>query len=86
MSAADHIPDAALAVGAKTTSGMTYGGSAVAVWGGLTMNELGIIIGIVSSVAGLIGGLCIQWYWKRRHYLLAREKLELLKRGGADDE
>lgn len=43
--------------------GMTYGGASMAVFSGLTWNQIGVIVGIVVGVAGL----CLQlWYTLRR--------------------
>ncbi len=42
---------------------MTYGGATTAVIGGLSLNHIGVIVGIVVGVAGL----CLQlWYTLRK--------------------
>lgn len=71
-----HAAEVAMTFGAKATSGMTHGGAAVAVVGGMTLNEIAIVVGIVVSVLGLFGNWCINWYWKQQEHRLARERHE----------
>jgi len=56
---AQSASDAAMS---KVGVGMGLSGGAAAALGGLTMNTLGVIFGMV---IGLLG-LCIQWYYKHR--------------------
>jgi len=67
---------AASTLGWKITIGMTHGGAAVSVVGGLTLNELAMAVGIAVSVVGLVGNLAITWHWKARHYRLEKDRLE----------
>lgn len=72
-----HVAEAAAStVGGKVTFGMTHGGAAIGIYGGLTLNELAVVVGIVVSIAGLLGNLAITWHWKARHYRLEAERLE----------
>lgn len=86
MSASEHLSEAALAAGAKATAGMTHGGATLTIFGGLTLNELAVVVGIVVSVAGLIGNWVITWHWKRAHYQLERERMEKECRSGVGGE
>lgn len=67
---------AASTLGGKITFGMTQGGAALSVIGGLTLNEWAAAVGMVVAVAGLVGNFIITNYWKRKHYRLERERLE----------
>jgi len=61
--------------GSKLATGMTYGGSATAFFGGLTLNEFAIIFGMV---IGLLG-FALQVYQtihKRRVYIEERRLLQ----------
>ena len=63
------------AVMSKVATGMTYGGSATAFFGGLTLNEFAIIFGMV---IGLLG-FALQVYQtihKRRVYIEERRLLQ----------
>lgn len=71
-----HVADAATSIAGKVTLGMTHGGAAVGVVGGLAWNELAVAVGIAVSVLGLFGNWLITWYWKARHYRLEAERLE----------
>lgn len=53
----------AVIVGGKVAA---YGGSGAAVVSGLTLNELGVIVGIVVGVAGLVLGQFWSWRKDRR--------------------
>lgn len=53
----------AVIVGSKVAA---YGGSGAAVVSGLTLNELGVIVGIVVGVAGLVLGQVWSWRKDRR--------------------
>lgn len=52
--------------------GTTSGGAATAVVSGLTLNDVGVYVGIA---VGLIG-LCIQWYYGRRRNRLLLEQAQ----------
>lgn len=81
MSTTQHnAVDAATTMIGKVTTGMTHGGAAVSVLGGLTWNEAAVVVGIAVSVLGLFGNWLITWYWKSRHYRLEAERLEWDKR------
>lgn len=56
----------ATAVKADTAHKVTQVGASGAVIFGLALNEWGVIVGIVVA----IGGLGIQWYYKRKEYRL----------------
>lgn len=71
-----HVAEAATTMAGKVTLGMTHGGAAVSIAGGLTWNELAIAVGIAVSVLGLLGNWLIAWYWKSRHYRLEAERHE----------
>lgn len=61
--------------GSKLATGMTYGGSATAFFGGLTLNEFAIIFGMV---IGLLG-FALQVYQtihKRRVYIEERRLIQ----------
>lgn len=62
-----------------------YGGAAGAVVSGLTITEVGVVVGIAVGVLGLIFGQ----YWEWRRFKLqkwkAREEVEALKQKGVCD-
>ena len=49
---------------------MTYGGAGTAVVAGLSLSEVGVIIGIVVGIVGL----CLQWYYAHRRDLREAEQ------------
>lgn len=69
------------AVAIKAANAVTQAAAAGTVYFGLTLNELGVIIGIIVAVVGLIGQLGLTWYYKHQHLELARQK-----RAGDRDE
>lgn len=72
-----------VAIGISKTA--QYGGAAGAVWGGLTLSEIGVIVGIVVGVAGLL----LTQYWAarrdRRERDLYQARLSAIK-GACDAE
>lgn len=62
----------------KTATAATYGGSAGAVYFGLTANEIAAFGGLAVAIAGLL----VTWHYKHKHYKLA--ELKMLE--AADDE
>lgn len=55
--------DAAVAATVSAhASKATYGGSAVSIFGGLTLNELAIVVGMFTAILGL----AVQWYYKHQ--------------------
>jgi outer membrane lipoprotein SlyB len=56
----------------KTLTGATFFGSGTAIFGGLNANELAAIGGLVIGVLGLL----INWYYKHKHYELAKQQSE----------
>jgi hypothetical protein len=57
---------------AKAASAATYGGSATAVFFGLTANEFAALGGLVIAVIGLL----VNIWFKHQHLKIAREKNE----------
>lgn len=57
---------------ANTGNGVTGVGAAWAIWGGLTLNDLGVIVGIL----GVILGTAITLIYKRKEVNLKREIAE----------
>ncbi len=76
--------ETALAVGAKVTTAMTQGGAGVAIIGGLTFNEMAIVVGIVVSVLSMAGNWAINWYWQSREHRLKVERFEWERRARDD--
>lgn len=58
----------------KTANVVTQAAAACTVYFGLTLNEIGVIVGILVGVIGLIGQLSLTWYYKHQHLQLARQK------------
>jgi hypothetical protein len=58
----------------KTANVVTQAAAAGTVYFGLTLNEIGVIIGMFVAVIGLIGQLGLTWYYKHQHLELARQK------------
>lgn len=62
------------AVAIKVANAVTQTAAAGTIYSGLTLNEVGVIVGIVVAVIGLIGQLSLTWYYKHQHLQLARQK------------
>ena len=62
------------AVVVKAANTVTQVAAAGTVYAGLTLNEIGVIIGMAVAVVGLIGQLGITWYYKHQHLTLARRE------------
>lgn len=62
------------AVAIKTANVVTQAAAAGTVYFGLTLNEIGVIIGMFVAVVGLVGQLGLTWYYKHQHLELARQK------------
>jgi hypothetical protein len=62
------------AVAVKVANAVTQTAAAGTIYFGLTLNELGVIVGIIVAVVGLIGQLALTWYYKHEHLKLARNK------------
>lgn len=71
-------------------SGMvgTQAGAVMAVFGGLTLNELLAVGGFLLALASFVFQVCVTIYFKQQHLSLARARLEadLDGRGGEDDD
>lgn len=59
-------------VATKTAAVATYGGSASAIFFGLTANEFGTLAGVVIGLVGLIATI----YYKQQHLNIARQALK----------
>lgn len=64
----------------RIASVVSYAGAGTAVVGGLTLNEWGVIAGMLIGIAGLVLG----WWYKRKHYRLAA-KIAAVKYGVTED-
>jgi len=61
-------------LGAKVGATLAYGGSGGAVFFGLTVNELGVVVGIFTAITGLAMNFYFKWredqrqerYWAER--------------------
>lgn len=62
------------AVAIKAANVVTQAAAAGTVYFGLTLNELGVIVGMFVAIVGLIGQLTLTWYYKHQHLQLARNK------------
>lgn len=62
------------AVAIKAANAVTQAAAAGTIYFGLTLNELGVVVGILVAVVGLIGQLGLTWYYKHQHLELARQK------------
>lgn len=58
----------------KVAGTVTQAAAAGTVYFGLTLNEIGVIIGMFVAVVGLVGQLGLTWYYKHQHLELARRK------------
>ena len=59
-----------VAMAQKITSATTYGGSGVAMYFGLTANEIAAFGGLFVAVIGLVANIWITWHFKSKHYKL----------------
>ena len=72
--AADQaVQHTTIAVSSKLANGMTFGGSATAFIGGLTLNEFAIIFGMVIGLLGFI--LQVYQTLHKRQLIIAEKKL-----------
>lgn len=62
------------AVAIKAANAVTQAAAAGTIYFGLTLNEIGVIIGMFVAVVGLVGQLGLTWYYKHQHLELARQK------------
>lgn len=62
------------AVAIKTATVVTQAAAAGTVYFGLTLNELGVVVGMLVAIVGLIGQLGLTWYYKHQHLQIARKK------------
>ena len=62
------------AVAIKVAGTVTQAAAAGTVYFGLTLNEIGVVIGMLVAVIGLIGQIGLTWYYKHQHLELARKK------------
>lgn len=69
------------AIAVKAANIVTQSAAAGTIYFGLTLNELGVIVGIIVAIVGLVGQLGLTWYYKHQHLELARKK-----RAGDNDE
>lgn len=58
----------------KVAGAVTQAAAAGTVYFGLTLNELGVVVGMLVAVLGLIGQIGLTWYYKHQHLRLARQK------------
>lgn len=58
-------------VATKAALTATYGGSAGAVYFGMTANEIAAFGGLIIAIIGLL----VTWYYKHKHYKLAEKSL-----------
>lgn len=52
----------------------TAAGSVSAIWGGLTLNDYGVLIGIVIGFLGLV----MRWHWEKKTYNLKKLEIETM--------
>lgn len=62
------------AVAIKVANAVTQTAAAGTVYFGLTLNEIGVIVGMLVAVLGLIGQIGLTWYYKHQHLQIARQK------------
>lgn len=62
------------AVAIKVANTVTQAAAAGTIYSGLTLNEIGVIIGMFVAVVGLVGQLGLTWYYKHQHLELAKRK------------
>lgn len=75
----------------KITNIATYGGSVLAIISGLSLNQWGVVIGIIVGVLGMVGNLSVNIYFKLLDYRLKKYRLQqelsgLLRRKEEVDE
>lgn len=70
----------------KITSATTYGGSSVAVYFGLTANEIAAFGGLFVAAVGLIANIWITWHFKAKHYKLKEAEAYNRRMARAYDE
>lgn len=63
-----------MAVVHKASTTATYGGSATALYFGLTANEFAAVGGLIVAVIGLVAKLGIDIYYKHQHLKIARQR------------
>lgn len=72
----------------KTTQVMMYGGSLGTILSGLSLNQWGVIVGMVVAVLGLVGNWAINIYFSYLDHKLKRARLAAELAGairGGDD-
>ena len=74
------------AVISKVATGASVGGGAYAFWGGYTLNEVAMIVGMVVAILGLLVQSCVQFHgWRarcreeKRAVILHRARMAKLK-------
>lgn len=66
---------AAEATMGKAALGTTLTGSATAIYGGYTLNEMAMIVGAIAALGGLLVQIAVQWHaWQGRREESQREK------------
>ncbi len=70
----DTIGQAATESGLRATSVATYGGSSAAVIFGMAANEAAALGGLAVAVVAAIANIALTWWYKHKHYQLARAK------------
>lgn len=65
---------AASTVAAKAGNTVTYTAASIATLGGLTMNELVAVAGLVIAIVSMIITHAMNWWFKWQHLKLARER------------
>jgi hypothetical protein len=73
MTSDSNLVEATVPISAKIAGAVTQGGAATAIVGGYTVNEWAMFGGLVVSVLGLIIGSAINWHWKKKAHELAVE-------------
>lgn len=60
---------------ANTASQVTTGiGAATSIFGGLTLNDIGVLVGMVIGLIGLLA----QWHWAKKTYNLKKLEIETM--------
>lgn len=67
----------------KASSAATYGGSALAFFGGLSANEIAAIGGLIIAALGWVTGFAVSFWYKLQLLKIARE--QGLNAGTGDD-
>ncbi len=60
--------------------GVGVAGSSGAVVSGLTLNDIGVIVGIVIAILGFVTSSLISWHWNKKRYRLKERSLEIQER------